>query len=31
MKANYAYATDLLKRIRQVPGIADLRIQQVFN
>jgi CzcA family heavy metal efflux pump len=30
-KANYAYATDLLKRIRQVPGIADLRIQQVFN
>ncbi len=30
-KANYAYATDLLKRIRNVPGIADLRIQQVFN
>ena len=30
-KANYAYATDLLKRIRLVPGIADLRIQQVFN
>jgi multidrug efflux pump subunit AcrB len=30
-KANYAYATDLLKRIRMVPGIADLRIQQVFN
>ena len=30
-KANYAYATDLLRRIRQVPGIADLRIQQVFN
>jgi multidrug efflux pump subunit AcrB len=29
--ANYAYATDLLKRIRDVPGIADLRIQQVFN
>ncbi len=29
--ANYAYATDLLKRIRTVPGIADLRIQQVFN
>src|ERR1700733_15231246 len=29
--ANYAYATDLLKRIRLVPGIADLRIQQVFN
>jgi multidrug efflux pump subunit AcrB len=26
--ANYAYATDLLKRIRTVPGIADLRIQQ---
>jgi multidrug efflux pump subunit AcrB len=30
-KANYAYAADLLKRIRTVPGIADLRIQQVFN
>ncbi len=29
--ANYAYATALLKRIRTVPGIADLRIQQVFN
>jgi len=29
--ANYAYATDLLKRIRTVPGIADLRVQQVFN
>ena len=30
-KANYTYATELLKRIRLVPGIADLRIQQVFN
>ena len=30
-KANYAYATDLLKRIRKVPGIADLRIQQVVD
>jgi len=30
-KANYAYATDLLKRIRTVTGIADLRVQQVFN
>jgi multidrug efflux pump subunit AcrB len=30
-KANYAYASELLKRIRTVPGIADLRIQQVFN
>src|SRR6202167_1536264 len=30
-QANYAYATDLLKRIREIPGIADLRIQQVFN
>jgi multidrug efflux pump subunit AcrB len=29
--ANYAYATDLLKRVRRVPGIADARIQQVFN
>jgi multidrug efflux pump subunit AcrB len=30
-KGNFAYANDLLKKIRQVPGIADLRIQQVFN
>jgi len=30
-KANYAYAADLLKRMRTVSGIADLRIQQVFN
>ena len=30
-KANYAYANDLLKRLRMVSGIADLRIQQVFN
>ncbi len=30
-QANYAYATDLLKRVRDVPGIADLRIQQVFS
>ena len=29
--ANHAYATDLLKRIRKVPGIADLRIQQVVD
>jgi multidrug efflux pump subunit AcrB len=31
LKGNYAYANNLLKKIRQVPGIADLRIQQVFN
>jgi CzcA family heavy metal efflux pump len=31
LTANYAYATKLLKRIRAVTGIADLRIQQVFN
>jgi multidrug efflux pump subunit AcrB len=30
-KGNFVYATDLLKRIRAVTGIADLRIQQVFN
>jgi CzcA family heavy metal efflux pump len=30
-QANYAYAKNLLKRIRKVPGIADLRIQQVFD
>jgi multidrug efflux pump subunit AcrB len=29
--ANYAYATELEKRIRRVPGIADLRIQQVLD
>jgi len=29
--ANYAYATTLAKLIRRVPGIADLRIQQVLN
>jgi multidrug efflux pump subunit AcrB len=29
--ANYAYATELLKRMRRVPGIADLRIQQVLD
>lgn len=29
--ANYAYATDLLRKIRTVPGIADLRIQQAFG
>jgi len=28
---SYAYATDLLKRIRKVSGIADLRIQQAFD
>src|SRR5579863_2325858 len=31
LKANFAYANDLLKRMRKVSGIADLRIQQVFN
>jgi multidrug efflux pump subunit AcrB len=30
-EADYAYATDLLKRIRKVPGIADLRIQQTYS
>jgi multidrug efflux pump subunit AcrB len=29
--ANYAYATELVKRMRRVPGIADLRIQQVLD
>jgi multidrug efflux pump subunit AcrB len=31
LKGNYDYANAVLKRIRQVPGIADLRIQQIFN
>jgi multidrug efflux pump subunit AcrB len=30
-QANYAYANSLLKRLRMVTGIADLRIQQVLN
>jgi multidrug efflux pump subunit AcrB len=30
-KANHAYATLLLKRLRELPGIVDLRIQQVLN
>ena len=30
-EANYAYATNLLKHIRMVSGIADLRIQQAFD
>jgi multidrug efflux pump subunit AcrB len=30
-EASYAYATELLKRIRTVSGIADLRIQQAFD
>jgi CzcA family heavy metal efflux pump len=30
-EANRTYAEQLFKRIRQVPGVADLRIQQVFN
>jgi multidrug efflux pump subunit AcrB len=30
-EANYAYASTLLNRIRTVPGIADLRIQQTYS
>jgi multidrug efflux pump subunit AcrB len=30
-EANYAYATDLLKKIRKVTGVADLRIQQTYS
>jgi multidrug efflux pump subunit AcrB len=30
-EASYTYAKELLKRIRTVPGIADLRIQQAFD
>jgi multidrug efflux pump subunit AcrB len=30
-EANYAYANALLKRLRMVPGIVDLRVQQIFN
>ena len=28
LKANEAYATEILKRLRSVPGIADVRLQQ---
>jgi multidrug efflux pump subunit AcrB len=31
LEANRAYASMLLKRIQEVPGIADPRIQQAFN
>ncbi len=31
LQANRAYATALLKRIRRVSGIADLRMQQAFD
>jgi multidrug efflux pump subunit AcrB len=30
-QANFQYASRLLQRIRRVPGIADARIQQVFD
>jgi multidrug efflux pump subunit AcrB len=30
-EANYAYAASLLNRIRTVPGIADVRIQQTYS
>jgi multidrug efflux pump subunit AcrB len=30
-EANYAYAASLLNRIRTVPGIADVRIQQTYG
>jgi len=29
--ANHQYAEELLRRLRHVPGIADLRLQQAFN
>jgi multidrug efflux pump subunit AcrB len=30
-EASFAYTTDLMKRLRLAPGIADLRIQQAFD
>ncbi|HTT04220.1 MAG TPA: efflux RND transporter permease subunit [Steroidobacteraceae bacterium] len=30
-QADYRYAVDLMRRIRQVPGTADVRIQQVLD
>jgi multidrug efflux pump subunit AcrB len=31
LQANYEYATELLRRLRHVPGLADVRIQQSLN
>jgi multidrug efflux pump subunit AcrB len=31
LNANFTYATNLLKQIRMIPGIADARIQQSMN
>ncbi len=31
LSANYAYATELLRKLRHVPGLADARIQQSLN
>jgi multidrug efflux pump subunit AcrB len=31
LQANYAYAQDLLRKLRLVPGLADARIQQSLN
>jgi multidrug efflux pump subunit AcrB len=31
MQANFAYAQDLLRRLRHVPGLADARIQQSID
>jgi multidrug efflux pump subunit AcrB len=31
IQANYAYANDLLRRLRRIPGVADARIQQSPN
>ncbi|HEX8955353.1 MAG TPA: efflux RND transporter permease subunit, partial [Burkholderiaceae bacterium] len=30
-RENQAYATDLLERLGKIPGLVDLRVQQVFN
>jgi multidrug efflux pump subunit AcrB len=31
LQANYQYATELLRRLRHVPGFADARVQQSLN
>ncbi|MEJ0077601.1 MAG: efflux RND transporter permease subunit [Alphaproteobacteria bacterium] len=31
LQANYQYATELLRRLRHIPGLADARIQQSLN
>jgi len=31
LQANFSYATSMLSRLKQIPGIADVRIQQIMD